>query len=42
MYPMDYLLMVNLTAPVSAGSTYSVLNGWWVNNELERTCREAV
>jgi hypothetical protein len=30
MCPMDYLLMVNLTAPVSAVSTYSALNGWMV------------
>jgi len=30
MYPMGCLLMVNLTAPVSAGSTYRALNGWMV------------
>jgi len=28
MYPMDYLLVVNLAAPFSAGSTYRALNGW--------------
>jgi len=27
MYPLGYLLVVNLTAPVNAGSTYSALNG---------------
>ena len=27
---MDYLLMVYLTAPVSAGTTYSALNGGMV------------
>ena len=28
---MDYLLVVNLTAPFSAGSTYSALNDWMVS-----------